>query len=377
MSTHTRRTFLKQTGITSIALGGGVGLAGCAQGGAGTQQETVAPTEDDPLVVGTTGGAFREMYDTYITQAFQEETGIPAKTVAQATPVEVIYKFRKAVDAGRAPVDISLNTPPARIRAPDLWTQWDQSTFSNLEYFDDRFVGLHPETEKVVGAPSQGWYITLSYNTDTFGDAPPTSWATLWDSTYENQMAAMKSPGTGYLLDITASVFFDGQASLQEKSGIEKVFNKLKRIKPNVKFWYNNEANFIQRLKSGEVPVGQLYHDITQVAKSKGAPVDSRFLEEGSVLSYGYLSMLKTSKKREAARKYLEFSMRPDVQDAVSTHLLTTPLIEKQYSDIPQDKYEHIAGPGPDAAIHPNFELYAGDLSEWVNQKWNEFVIES
>ena len=48
--------------------------------------------------------------------------------------------------------------------------------------------------------------------------------------------------------------------------------DKIAELKPNVKLWYRDEAQFEQALKSGEIPMGQYYHDVTGLAAADGHP---------------------------------------------------------------------------------------------------------
>ena len=61
-------------------------------------------------------------------------------------------------------------------------------------------------------------------------------------------------------------------------------FEKLAEVKPNVRLWYRDEAQFEQALKSGEIPMGQYYHDVTGLAAADGHPVRSTFPKEGGIL---------------------------------------------------------------------------------------------
>jgi putative spermidine/putrescine transport system substrate-binding protein len=139
--------------------------------------------------------------------------------------------------------------------------------------------------------------------------------------------------------------------------------------------WYESEATFEQALKSGEVPMGQLYHDVTTVMASKGAPVKSVFPKEGGVLDHGEWMLLKTSKKAKEAHTFVNYCCDPKVQDRVSMALGTSPTVNPRYLSLSEEDYRNIAGPGPDAAITPKYELYTGEMETWVKEKWNEMVI--
>jgi putative spermidine/putrescine transport system substrate-binding protein len=324
--------------------------------------------------VSSFGGAFKDILDEQLYGPFEEETGITMNSQAQGGSSEVLPRIRNAVQSGDAPVDVLIMTVPTVLRGmnSDLWMTFDEGAFENLQYISDDLI-RHDDEGNLVGVGSQGWFINLVHNTNEMDD-PPTAWTSLWDSAYEDQMAMLTPAVTGFLPDITAHVHFDGAESLQSEADIRSVFEKLAGVKPQANMWYTNEANFQSKLKDGEVPAGMLYHDITLVLQGQGAPVESRFAEEGSVLGSGRWVAPKTSEKQEAITQFIDYASRPEVQDRVSENLFTVPTIERQYSNLTDEDYERIAGPGLDEAIIPQFDMYV-DRQQFVNQLWNELII--
>jgi putative spermidine/putrescine transport system substrate-binding protein len=358
---------LKSAGIATA-----IGASGCiAEPGSGSNV-----SEDNPLRIGLSAGAFREIYTEQIVDPFTEETGIPTESVEMGNPPQAFPNFASAVENGEAPVDVFLNTAPTTLRGinSDMWHNYDQGRFENLEYFEDRFV--ETVDGQLVGAPSQGWFLNLVHNTEVMSDNPPTAWEDLWSSEYEDSMAIYNLANTNYLIDITARLYFDGYSTLETDDGVEEVLEKLAEIKSQVNLWFDSGSSALQRLKQGDIPAGQYYHDVTYFEAQDGAPLASVFAEEGSILSYGHFSVLRTSEKTDAAADFLDYSMRPEIQDNVGESLFTTPLIERKHSSLDDETYENIAGPGPGEAIRPFFDLYTGGRSEFVREKWNEFILQ-
>lgn len=370
-----RRHFLQRAGAAAVGL---AGLAGCVGGGSsgGSSDGPVTPTESDPLVFSSFGGAFKTILDEQLFQPFSEEYGYPVESQPQGGTAEMLPKLQSAVQGGSAPVDVAVMTVPGVLRGrnSDIWMTWEESDFENLDYLADDLIETNGDG-MIDGIGSMGWFINLVHNTEAV-DTGPTSWASLWDSAYENQMALMTPAVTGYLLDITAEVHFDGQETLSTEEGISEVFEKLAEVKSQANMWYTNEANFQSKLKDGATPMGMLYNDITIVLQENGAPVESTFVEEGSVLGSGRWVTPKTSEKTQAIRDFIDYASEPEVQDRVSKTLFTVPAIEEQYTNLSDDVYERIAGPGLDAAIRPNFEMYV-DRQEFINQQWNELIVQS
>lgn len=365
-ATHDRRTFLKGAGA-AVTAGSLAGCAALSGGGAET------PSEDDPLTVAVYGGVFKDVMDEVLFPKFQEETGIPVKSKSAETSEFAVPQLESAAKAGKAPVDVSIIAVNGVLQGTrsDIWHTWDESRFENIEYISDNLLHRN-DADDLVAVGALSWYINLVHNSDQV-DQAPTSWTALWDDTYEDKMGLLGLASNSFLLEITAETHFEGTQMLQSRDGIRKCLDKLEGVKPQAKMWYENEAEFQQRLRDGEVPAGMLYNDITLVMQDNGAPVQSHFVEEGSVLDHGSWCTLKTTPFVDAAAEFIDYASRPAVQDRVAQNLYTSPTVTKEHSELSAETYEKIAGPGPAEAITPEYSIYL-DEEAWINEQWNEFI---
>ena len=351
--------------LSTVAAGvGTTAFAGCLGGGG-----------DEPLTISVFGGAFKEILDRELFEPFSEETGIEFQSQAQGGTAEVLPTIEAGVEAGEAPVDVMILTLPGVFRGENsnLWHRWDHDEFDNLQYIKDDLQNTNDDGE-LFTMPGLGWFINLVHNTDEVDDGP-TSWDMLWDSQWEDQLGIMTPAVTGYLPDVAAATRFDeGQDILDTEDGIREVFEELSDITPQGALWYTNEANFQSRLAQGEIPAGMLYHDITRVLRlEQDAPVESTFAEEGSIFETGEWVVPRTTDKIDEVREFIDYSLDPEVQDHVARELFTTPITEEQHTELTDEEFEAAAGPGIDAAIHPNFEMYV-EQEELINTLWDEMI---
>ena len=351
--------------LSTVAAGvGTTAVAGCLGGGG-----------DDLLTISVFGGAFKEILDRELFEPFSEETGIEFQSQAQGGTAEVLPTIEAGVEAGDAPVDVMILTLPGVFRGEnsELWHRWDADEFDNMEYIQEDLFNTNDDGE-LFTMPGLGWFINLVHNTDEV-DEGPTSWNALWDSEWEDQLGIMTPAVTGYLPDVAAATRFDeGQDILDTEEGIREVFEELSDITSQGALWYTNEANFQSRLAQGEIPAGMLYHDITRVLRlEQDAPVESTFAEEGSIFETGEWVVPRTTDKIDEVREFIDYSLDPDVQDHVARELFTTPITEEQYTELTDEEFEAAAGPGIDAAIHPNFEMYV-EQEELINTLWDEMI---
>lgn len=361
----TRREFMDKMAVGTAAIGGLTLMPG-----------TRAFAAPEPIKVAVYGGFFKKVLDKELFAPFQKETGIEVESQAEPTGPVMLQQVRAAVKAGKAPTDVAIFSVTAVLRGikEGLWAPYSEAEIPNLKYLAKPFFRRDPQ-KRLVGIGALSWYINLVYNHDVI-KTNPNSWTAFWDPQYKDQLGLLKLVDNSFLLEITSTTFFGGKNILATKDGVLKVLKKLSEVKPNVKMWYESEAKFEQALQTGEVPMGQLYHDVTTVMASKGAPVKSVFPKEGGVLDHGAWMLLKTSKKVKEAHAFVNYCCDPKVQDRVSLALGTSPTASPQYLTLKKEDYEAIAGLGPDAAITPYYELYTGELESWVKEKWNEMVIE-
>jgi putative spermidine/putrescine transport system substrate-binding protein len=361
----TRREFIEKAASGVAALGG----------------LTLMPhvsviAAEKPLKVAVYGGFFKKVLDKELFAPFQKETGIAVESQAEPTGPVMLQQVRSAVKAGQAPVDVAIFSVTAVLRGlkEDLWAPYSESEIPNLKFLAKPFFRRDAKG-RLVGIGALSWYINLVYNYDVI-KYQPDSYKAFWDPKHANQLGLLKLVDNSFLLEITSTTFFGGKKILETEAGILKVLKKVGELKPHVKMWYESEATFEQALKTGEVPIGQLYHDVTTVMASKGAHVRSVFPKEGGVLDHGEWMLLRTSKKAKEAHVFANYCCDPKVQDRVSQALGTSPTVSPQYLSLTKKDYEAIAGPGPDAAITPYYELYTGEKETWVKEKWREMIIE-
>ena len=381
---------LRRLGLTGAALalppsvlaacGGNAVSAddtGSTDSGGGDTTASSAATSDADLSgvtikVATYGGFFEENYRE-IYPDFTADTGIEVESVSEPGGGAWLIQLQQAVAAGGVPADVSMlgNIDILKALSGDLLLSYDQSSLENARYQADGFIRTNDAGE-VYGVGAASWYMTLVSNTDRVPDSP-TSWKTLWEGQWANDMALNNQPTSSFLLEITARTWFDDLSVLESEDGIDEVMAKLAELKSNVKLWWRDEATAQQDYNSGEVAIGEFYHDITQYAASIGEPLQSIFPEEGAVLDSGSWGITRTTEQPEAAIVFVDWFSRPEIQARLATTLGTSPTVSAEHLDLTPEDYEMVSGPGPDAAIRPAYEMHQ-TREDWINQRWSETI---
>ncbi|WP_152529585.1 ABC transporter substrate-binding protein [Aliihoeflea sp. 2WW] len=332
---------------------------------------SILRAQDRSIKVGVYGGYFKESFDTHIFPAFTEETGIAVESIAEPTGEAWLVQLEQAARANQAPADLSMMAQVAMLKgqASELWQPLDLAKISNADNLLDRSVNKYPDG-RVCGIGAVAWYITLVTNTDVYPEAP-TSWQALWDPANADRLGLLALVSNSFLLEVTAKTFFGGTDHLSTDEGLEEVFQKLAEVKPNVRLWYRDEAQFEQALKSGEIPMGQYYHDVTGLAAADGNPVRSTFPEEGGILDSGSWALSRASQKAEEAHVFIDYMTRAETQTLMSQKVGTAPTIKRELTQLTDEEFAAVSSDID--PIIPRYDLYQ-TRDDFLNQKWTELI---
>jgi putative spermidine/putrescine transport system substrate-binding protein len=373
----TRRDFLRQSAAAAGYLALPSILAACGRTPEAQPRATNVDTsniEGSRIKVSTYGGFFEENFRKMY-PAFTEQSGVEVESISEPTSEAWVVQLQQSVQAGTAPPsDVSMLSGVGIQRAinGEIFAPMDLSAIPNSEVLAEGFV-REAEDGRVAGIGAVSWFITLVSNTERVQESPD-SWTAFWDSQWENELALLKNAGNSFLIETTAATYFDGFDILQTQDGILEVLGKLQEVKGNVKLWYRDEAQAQQAFNTGEVSLGQFYHDITTFAASQGEPLRSVFPSEGAILDSGFWHISANSEEVAACHAFIDYMCRPEIQAELARTLGTSPVATKDTMDLTEEEYTVVSGPGPEAALRPQYEIY-DKWEDWIDQKWSELIV--
>jgi putative spermidine/putrescine transport system substrate-binding protein len=327
--------------------------------------------QNAPLRVGVYGGFFQDSFDEHIFPDFTADTGIEVESVGTPTGEAWLVQIQQAARASQSPVDVTMMAQVARLRGEqgDVWQPLDPAAVPNRENLPAHFVHQTPAGE-FYGTGAVSWYITLVTNTDVYPD-PPTTWAAFWDEANRDRLGLLALASNSFLLEITATTHFGGTDILATEEGVMQVLEKLAELRPNVRLWYRDEGQFQQALESGEIPMGQYYHDVTGLAAAQGQPVRSTFPQEGGVLDSGSWVVPRAAAAVDQAQTFIDYMARPEIQAKLARFVGTAPTVPRELTDLSDEEFAAVSSDIP--PILPVYDLYL-DRADWVNQQWTEMI---
>ncbi|WP_095083396.1 ABC transporter substrate-binding protein [Mesorhizobium sophorae] len=347
-------------------LGAGLATAGVLA------MPSILRAQDKSLKVGVYGGYFKKSFDEHVFPDFTKATGIAVESVAEPTGEAWLVQLEQAAKAGQAPADLSMMSQTSTLKgqSTELWTPLDTSKFKHYGDLLPRFINKYPDG-RVAGIGAVAWWITLVSNTDVYKEAP-TSWAAFWDKANEDKLGLLALASNSFLLEVTAKTFMGGTNALDTEEGLNKAFEKLAEVKPNVRLWYRDEAQFEQALKSGEIPMGQYYHDVTGLAIADGFHVRTTFPKEGGIQDSGNWVLSRASTKVDEAHAFIDYMSQPSMQGVMSRKVGTTPTLKKEVLDLTPAEFASVSS--DIEPIIPRYDLYTSK-ADWINQKWTELIV--
>ncbi len=358
--------------LVNRPLGRRAVLAGGAAAVSMLAMPSILRAQDKSLKVGVYGGYFKDSFDKNIFPDFTKATGIAVESIAEPTGEAWLVQLEQAAKAGAAPADVSMMSQVSMLKgqSTELWAPLDVAKIKNASNLIDRFVNKYPDG-RVAGIGAVSWYITLVTNTDVYKEAP-TSWEALWDPANADKLGLLALVSNSFLLEVTAKTYLGGTNALDTEEGIQKAFDKLAEVKPNVRLWYRDEAQFEQSLKSGEIPMGQYYHDVTGLAAADGNPVRSTFPKEGGIQDSGCWALSRASTKVEEAHVFIDYMSQPSIQAILSRKVGTSPTVKRELTDLTDAEFAAVSSDID--PIIPRYDLYQ-TKSDWLNQKWTELIV--
>lgn len=164
------------------------------------------------------------------------------------------------------------------------------------------------------GAGAVVWTTGLAYNGNRL-KIGPRSWADFWDlKKFPGKRAMRKGPK--YTLEF--ALLADGVARedvykvLSTRQGVDRAFKKLDEIKSSI-VWWSAGAQGPQLIAAGDVTMGAIYFS-RAISANRAENTNFKVVWPGSIYSIDYYVVLKGSKHRDEATRYLAYATSAEIQ---------------------------------------------------------------
>lgn len=302
------------------------GAALCAAG------SLAMPAQAADLTVVGFGGAFQDIQSRTLFQPAAEALGI---TIREET-YSSIADLRLQVNAGAVTWDIVTSGSGSAARA---------GAEGILEPLDYDVIDVSNFGEGLVMEHCVGAYVfstVQAWNTDTFGEDGPQSWADFWDvegfpgtRSYRNSVAGALEP----------ALMADGVPPeevyevLSSPGGIERALDKIRELKPHIGVWWSSGAQHAQLMVDGEVDMVTGWNGRFDVAAGDGGAVQYTYNQ--GLLDFGCFAVPRGAPNRDTAMRFLAEISKPEYQAEMSKQITYGPtnllafelgLIDEEYA---------------------------------------------
>ncbi|GAB4180729.1 MAG: ABC transporter substrate-binding protein [Thalassobaculales bacterium] len=282
-------------------------------GGALAQQITVV----------SFGGSYQEAQSKALFQPAAKALGITAKEETYTGIADLRLKVR--ANAVTWDIVASGSGSAARAGAEGILEKLDYKVI-DVSHF---LPGLYQDY--CVGGDV--FSTVLAWNTKTYGDKGPQSWADFWDvqkfpgkRSYRKAVAGALEPALmadGVPADKVYEV-------LSAPGGIERAIDKIRKLKPHIAVWWASGAQHAQLMKDGEVDMVTGWNGRFDVARKDGAQVAYTFNQ--ALLDYDCYAVPKGAPNKDLAMKFLAEMSKPQYQAEFTKYITYGPTDRRAYA---------------------------------------------
>ncbi|MEO0682947.1 MAG: polyamine ABC transporter substrate-binding protein [Pseudomonadota bacterium] len=323
---------------------------------------STALAQDKSVTIASWGGSYQEAQSKALFEPAQANTGISVKQETYGGMSDV----RLQVSSGQVTLDIvaSGSGSAARAAAEGLLEKLDYSVIDVSGFYP----GLY--TDYCVGGDV--FSTVFAWNTETYGEAGPQSWADFFDVEKFPGSRAYRGKVAGAL---EGALMADGVAPedvydvLDSEEGIERAIDKIRELKPNISVFWTSGAQHAQLMKDGEVDMSTGWNGRFDNAKKDGAQVAYTFNQ--ALLDYDCFAIPKGAPNTDVAMEFLAEISKPEYQDDLPKFITYGPTNKAAYDTGVIDAATAAALPSSPA----NAALQVPVSLEWY-AKWETIAAE-
>jgi len=283
---------------------------------------TTAMAADKSVTIASWGGSYQEAQSKALFEPAAANTGIEVKQETYGGMSDV----RLQVQTGQVTLDIvaSGSGSAARAAAEGLLEKLDYSVIDVSSFYPSLY------SDYCVGGDV--FSTVYAWNTNTYGEDGPQSWAEFWDvekfpgsRAYRGSVAGALEPAL--MADGVAPE--DVYAVLDSEEGIERAIDKIRELKPNIAVFWSSGAQHAQLMKDGEVDMATGWNGRFDNARADGGKVAYSFNQ--ALLDYDCFAIPKGAPNRDTAMEFLAEISKAEYQDDLPKYITYGPTNKAAY----------------------------------------------
>ncbi|MEQ8901335.1 MAG: ABC transporter substrate-binding protein [Roseovarius sp.] len=283
---------------------------------------TTAMAADKSVTIASWGGSYQEAQSKALFEPAAANTGIEVKQETYGGMSDV----RLQVQTGQVTLDIvaSGSGSAARAAAEGLLEKLDYGVIDVSTFYPSLY------SDYCVGGDV--FSTVYAWNTNTYGEDGPQSWADFWDVEKFPGSRAYRGSVAGAL---EPALMADGVAPedvydvLDSEEGIERAIDKIRELKPNISVFWSSGAQHAQLMKDGEVDMATGWNGRFDNARADGGKVAYSFNQ--ALLDYDCFGIPKGAPNKDTAMEFLAEISKAEYQDDLPKYITYGPTNKAAY----------------------------------------------
>ena len=283
---------------------------------------SAAAAQERSVTIASWGGSYQEAQSKALFVPAAAATGIVVKEETYGGMSDV----RLQVTSGAVTLDIVASGSGSAARAAE------EGLLEKLDYTIIDVSDFYPQLKTDYCVGGDVFSTVYAWNTATYGDAGPQSWADFFD--------VEKFPGTrayrgGVAGALEPALMADGVPMeevynvLDSEEGIERAINKIRELKPHIDVFWSSGAQHAQLMKDGEVDMTTGWNGRFDNAAKDGGKVKYSFNQ--ALLDYDCFAIPKGAPNKDAAMAFLAEISKPEYQDDLPKYITYGPTNKAAY----------------------------------------------
>lgn len=303
----TRRIVAVAAGTIAVALA----ATSCSTGGG--EVDPSADISEQTLTV----SIWSDYYPEDLAEQFEEATGVKTTIVNHTTNEDIVAKLTASADSGIDVAFVSGQYAQA-LGEQGLLAELDKSLIPNESHLYPEALELDYDEGNVYSEPYAWGTTGLCYRPDLTGFAP-TSWNDLLNPKPELEgKTTMLS--TDRWLAMPALKAAGHSLNTTDDDELAEAKDQLLKTKPTLLAY--DDTTFYSKLVSGEAAMVEAWDGWCNYGIAEDPTIEFVVPDEGADLWVDTMTVLESSKNKEAAMAFINYILDPEVQTWVAENIL-------------------------------------------------------
>ena len=240
----------------------------------------------------------------------------------------------------------------ARLISEDMLEPLNFDNIPNYSLIMDNFKGLAYDAECKYSVPYTWGVIGLLYNTKYITDTPD-SWSALWDARYAGKVLMYNNYRDSIGISLIKNGFSVNTENVEE---LDIAAQQVLELKRNCQAFVSDEI--FNLMESGSAYMTPAYGGDALAMIEENPDLDYVIPNEGTNMYVDAMCIVKGSRNKDAAEKYINFMCRPEIAELNRAETCYSTPHQTVYDELEEDiKGELLAYPPQD--ILDNTQVYS------------------